>query len=89
MGLHALQSMTKEAFAGEINGTRRCDDAALDATSRPEGMSHCAPRMLRIGTKGAGAILADYKTWRDPDDLEIHDTLLVGCAANVVAVAGR
>jgi hypothetical protein len=87
VGFHALEGVDKETSALDVERTRRSDDVTLDLAAGPEGVSHCAPWLLGVGTEVGGAVVANDKTGSSLSELEVDDALLVGVGSDVVFVA--
>lgn len=77
VGLHALQGMDEEASALKVIGLVLGGDSALHGATRPESMSHRAPRILGISPKIRSPILTDDKARCLPCKCQIHQTVLV------------
>lgn len=84
MRLHALEGMDEETTASHVNGTLLGDDAALDAASGPEGVSHLSPGSLGVCAERAGAVLADDETRGASRELEVDDASGVCAGLDVV-----
>ena len=84
MRLHALQSVDEHSPALEIDRTLLRDQRTLNLTSGPEQVLHAAPRLLRVGTKVGGAILARRETRRGLRESDVDDTALVHTALDLV-----
>lgn len=74
---HPLQCVGKKAFALEVDFSSFCHDGPFHFTSRPESMSHRSPRMLRICTKIAFAILPHMERGSRAGYLHVDDASFV------------
>ena len=75
--LHPLQRVHERSAPLEVKLARLGDDRAFHSIPRPEGVAHRAPRLLRVGAKGGGAILADLEARRRPREGQIDDAVFV------------
>jgi hypothetical protein len=79
VGLHALQSMDEKASAIEVVGLFLGGDGTLHSATRPEGMSHGTPRVLRICPVIRCPILTNEETRCCFFECHVHQTVLVDC----------
>ena len=79
MRLHTLQSMYEDASPFEVDGPALCEYVSFHLTHGPEYVLHSTPRLLRISTEVAGAVLAHHKANTCLRKLEIDNAALVRC----------
>ena len=77
VGLHDLDGVRVQRAALEVDGAIGRGDGALNGASRPECMSHNAPRVLQIGAELCRARLAGLKSRCGLCDLDVDDGPLV------------
>ena len=77
MRFHALQRMHKHASALEVMLLLLRDNAAFNFASRPECVSHGAPRVLWIRAKVALAILAHMEARTCSSYGQVHNAFLI------------
>lgn len=87
MRLHALQSVHEHSPTLEINRSLLRDQRTHNLASRPEQVLHAAPRLLRVGAKVAGAVLARRETRCGLGEGDVHDTALVHTALDLVRLS--
>ena len=85
--LHALQSVNELSTALEVHRSLLRQEGPLNRAPRPEQVLHPAPRVLRIGAKVAGTVLASRETRRGLCEGDVDDAALVHAALNVVRLA--
>lgn len=74
---HPLQSVREKSPALEVHFSIFCHDAPFNFTSWPEPMSHRSPRMFRICTKIAFAILPYMKSRSRTGYIQVDDASFV------------
>lgn len=74
---HPLQCVNEKSSAREVHFSIFCYDAPFNFTSWPESMSHRSPRMLRICTKIAFAILPNMEPRSRADYVHVDDASFV------------
>ena len=77
MRLHSLKSVDEEGPPFEIYRSSLGDNTTLRMASRPEPMSHRAPRSLCIRTEISFPVFADMEAWRSPRNGQVDDACLI------------